>query len=361
MTSEADTRITLKLGYFVGLSVLVHALIIFDVMVPLPQRAIAPLPLIARLQPAESPAPVWSRPRAQRAPAPAIEPAVPMAAASASPELVPHAASSTPEFVPAPAASTPQVVAMPQAMPEAAGTEASPTTPSAVEEPVARPALVVVRHLPRKGEITYTLYLGVNKFSVGRTLQTWEIHGDSYRLSSVSETTGLAALFSRQRLAYESRGKLTANGLRPESFTTRRVRSGKSEDATADFDWSAMTATIGNPQRSVALSAEAQDIVSFMYQLGLTPLAPGRIELPITTGWKLERYEMEIGIEELLETPLGTLRVVPIKQVRRSDQESIQFWLALEYRLLPVRIRFFDRQGEPSGEQLVSDIRVSID
>jgi hypothetical protein len=29
------------------------------------------------------------------------------------------------------------------------------------------------------------------------------------------------------------------------------------------------------------------------------------------------------------------------------------------YRWLPVRIRFFIRDGEPSGEQLVSEIRVS--
>ena len=42
-------------------------------------------------------------------------------------------------------------------------------------------------------------------------------------------------------------------------------------------------------------------------------------------------------------------------------QESIELWLAAEYRWLPVRIRFFDREGEPSGEQLVSDIRVSAD
>jgi len=118
---------------------------------------------------------------------------------------------------------------------------------------------------------------------------------------------------------------------------------------------------IGNPQRDVALPADAQDLVSFMYQLGLMPLAPGRIELPITNGWNLERYELEIGGEEQLQTPFGTLRAVPVKQVRRPGQESIELWLAAEYRWLPVRIRFFDREGEPSGEQLVSDIRVSAD
>jgi hypothetical protein len=247
-------------------------------------------------------------------------------------------------------------------MVEPAEAETPPTAPPLeASEPQPKPAPLLARRLPRRGEITYELYLGNNKFNVGRTQQAWELNDDSYRLSSVSETTGLVGRFVRQRLAYESRGKLTANGLRPEHFTTQRVRSGRSEDAAADFDWSAMTAMIGNPQRGVALLADAQDLVSFMYQLGLLPLAPGRIELPITNGWKLERYELEIGGEEQLQTPFGTLRAVPVKQVRRPGQESIELWLAAGYRWLPVRIRFFDREGEPSGEQLVSDIRVSND
>jgi hypothetical protein len=225
--------------------------------------------------------------------------------------------------------------------------------------PPPPPAQPLARRLPHKGEIAYALYLGNDRFNVGRTLQSWEINGDRYRLASVSETTGLASVFSRQRMAYESQGRLTAAGLQPDHFTTERVRSGKSEKAAADFNWAAASATIDNPVRSVALPAGAQDIVSFMYQLGLAPLTPGRIELPITNGWKLERYEMDIGIEEMLDTPFGPLRAVPVKQVRRAGQETIELWLAPAYRWLPVRIRFFNREGEPSGEQLVTDIRVS--
>ena len=39
----------------------------------------------------------------------------------------------------------------------------------------------------------------------------------------------------------------------------------------------------------------------------------------------------------------------------------LELWVAAEHRWLAVRIRFFDREGGPSGEQLVSDIRVSND
>jgi hypothetical protein len=334
-----DIKRMRKLACFIALSMLAHLMLIYGVPFELPQRAADPLPLQARLMPAEPPPPLMPRPRS--APRPAAEPV------ATAPPTAP-----APVFDPAP-----------QAMYEPVEAETPAVAPPAVEDskPDPKPAPVLARRLPRRGEITYELYLGNDKFNIGRTLQTWELSGDSYRLSSISETTGLVALFVRQRIAYESRGRLTTGGLRPERFTTQRVRSGRSEDAAADLDWSAMTAMIDNPQRKVALPADAQDLVSFMYQLGLMPLAPGRIELPITNGWKLERYELDIGIEEPLQTPFGTLRALPVKQVRRPGQESIELWLAPEYRWLPVRIRFFDREGEPSGEQLVSEIRVSED
>ena len=345
-----------KLTYFVALSLLAHLAGIYGVRLELPQRVAEPLPLEVRLQPGVPPPPVLVRPRLQPRAAPRPAPSVAAPIFSATPQI---AAAPVDE----PASPAIYETAETEPPPVATAKVESPRVapPLAANEPAPKPAPLLARRLPRRGEITYELYLGDNKFNVGRTQQAWELNDDSYRLSSVSETTGLVALFVRQRIAYESRGKLTARGLRPEHFTTQRVRSGRSEDAAANLDWNAMTAMIGNPQISVTLPAEAQDLVSFMYQLGLMPLAPGRIELPITNGWKLERYELDIGGEEQLQTPFGTLRAVPVTQVRRPGQESIELWLAAEYRWLPVRIRFFDREGEPSGEQLVSDIRVSAD
>lgn len=334
-----------KLANFVALSLLVHLLVVYGVPYELPQRGADPLPLEARLQPAALPPPVLARPKR---PAPSRAPVI--APVAATPEIA-----EAPLFDPPPAPYT-----------EPATEEPPPVTATVSEEPPPakpEPAPVPARRLPRKGEITYVVYLGTEKFSAGETVQTWELNDDTYRLTSVSQTTGLVALFRRERRAYESVGKVTASGLRPEFFANQRVRSGRSEDAQANFDWNTMTVALGKAQeqKQLALPANAQDLVSFMYQLGLTPLVPGRMELPITNGWKLEHYELEVGAEEFLETPFGTLRALPVKQVRRPGQESIELWLATGYRLLPVRIRFFGRQGEPTGEQLVSDIRVSED
>jgi hypothetical protein len=237
----------------------------------------------------------------------------------------------------------------------------APAPEAATPAPPPGPSTPIARRLPHKGQISYELFLGNDKFNVGRTLQSWTLDDDRYRLMSVSQTTGLASLFARQSLEYVSVGKLTDAGLRPEFFGTERLRSGRTEAVSARFDWKDRTVTFGEPQRSAQLATDAQDVISFMYQLSLLPMKPGHIEIPVTNGWKYERYELVVGNEQTLTTPFGDVRAVPVKQVRRPGEESIELWLAPEYRWLPVRIRFFNRDGEPAGEQLVNDIRVSAD
>jgi hypothetical protein len=89
--------------------------------------------------------------------------------------------------------------------------------------------------------------------------------------------------------------------------------------------------------------------MSFIYQFALVPPAPGRYRLPITTGSKFDTYEIEVGAEETIETPLGTMRTLPVKQRQRAGAERIEIWLAAQYRYLPVKIRYFNRDGNPLG------------
>ena len=327
-----------KLAVFALLSLVGHWIAVSDVSLPVLRQAAEPPPLRVRLQATPPPAPVVPRPQPEK----------PQASPGPRHEI---ATAGVPAFEPAPAA-TDEPVPVAVATPPPA---AQPAPPAAASQPA--PALA--RRLPRNGEINYELYLGSNRFNVGRTVQSWSLSEGNYRLRSASETTGIAALFARQSIEYVSHGRLTAAGLRPETFRNERERRGSRDSAAAAFDWQALTVTFGQPPKQAPLAGNEQDLVSFMYQLGLMPLSPGRIELPITNGWRLDRYELEVGSEEALQTPFGEMRAVPVRQVRRSNEESIELWLAPAYRWLPVRIRFFDREGQPSGEQLVSDIRVS--
>jgi hypothetical protein len=217
--------------------------------------------------------------------------------------------------------------------------------------------------LPRRGRIAYTLLYGEDRSYVGRARHSWEVDAGAYRLASEAETGGLVELFRPQRLRYLSEGKITAQGLRPETFLMSRARRGQNEAAQARFEWDSGSLVYGTAreQKSAPLAAGAHDLMSFIYQFAIAPPVPGRYRLAIATGLRFETYEIEVSAEEPIETPLGTLRALPVRQLPRPGQESLQFWLAADYRYLPVRIRHFDREGRFAGEQIVSEIRLSED
>lgn len=247
-------------------------------------------------------------------------------------------------------------------------------TPTSAQAPEPEPVVVAtappsrpgpeqppVRRLPRKGHITYDLVYGRDRFPVGRTVQSWEMDAQGYRLASRSETTGIVDLLRSQHRTYFSRGTVTRAGLRPDSFMMSRNRGKRTEEARAHFNWTGATVTLGPAagQRQETLPARSQDLLSFMYQLSIDPPPPGRLHQVVTNGSRIETYELDVQNEEMIETPLGPMRALPIRQVRRPNEESLALWLAVEYRYVPVRLRFFDRSGEPQGEQIVTEIRLS--
>lgn len=303
---------------------------------PLPAAAVPPVP-------AAKPRPAKRRPPPQRtiavAPAPSAPPpsfVIPEPPETAQ-ETMPE-----PETVEAPA-TAPEVVAI------------APATALAPPEP---PPLHM---LPRRGRITYTLFLGTGKFEIGRTVQNWEFENGTYRIGSSSETTGLAAVLRSERRTYLSEGMVTRAGLQPTAFLMSRTRRGEREVARARFDWNAGQISWGttDERNQAALPAGSQDFLSLMYQLSLAPPKSGRITVPLTTGTKFETYELDVLPEEAIDTPLGSLRALPLRQVRKPGAETIQIWLAADYRHLPVMVRFFGRDGEPSGEQIANEIRMS--
>jgi len=327
------------------LSLAFHALVISGEWVPLPQAPGEPRLLQARL-----------------APPPELKRAVPRpkvrAARRAAPAPVPEVA--------AVAAASPLV--LPDLLPDEAPAEDVAEQPAAPEPPqrlalAAETSVAAAAHssLPRRGRISFTLFYGDERHYVGTAVQSWEAGADTYLLASEAETGGLVELLWSQRLRYVSRGRITPRGLQPESFLSSRTRRGRNEAAQARFDWSAGSLNFGyaHEQKSAPLPADAQDLMSFIFQYVLAPPAPGRYRVPITTGTRFEVYEIVVSGEERIETPLGVLRALPIRQVPRPGDESIEIWLAADYHYLPVRIRHFNRSGNFSGEQMVNEIRIS--
>ncbi len=226
--------------------------------------------------------------------------------------------------------------------------------------PPASPAATAAEAPPAQtGSIQYEVFYGSDRFSIGRSVQTWSIDQETYRLTSYSETTGLLGLFKPYQYSYVAEGRVGPDGLRPEALTVRTGRDGE-QQATARFDWTHKELTFGKlgSPRKAALDSSSYDLLTLFYQLPRLTLAPGRIEVSVTTGTKFRTYQLDVLPEELIELPIGTVRAIPVRQVRTPGEESIELWLAPEKRNLPVRICFFDDDGAMAVEQVATRISV---
>ncbi len=320
-----------RIALAIALSALAHVITLFAPLIKLPP-AQAPLPpLIAKLEPLPK---IAAKP-APRKPKPKPRPAPP----------VPAETISTGQPAESVSTEEPQIDAEPQ--------------PPAAEEPAkmveeAKPA----HPLPRRAQLTFVAYKGAD-FAVGEMRHHLEIGGDkSYTLRVGMNTTGLASLFKSYESNQQSSGTLTAQGLRPAKYSETRNSSKGKESLEATFLWEEKVLSFSGGN-SMPLPEQAQDIVSFLYQLSQLPLDKGALPIYISNGKKLERYELAIGEEEMIQTGIGRLRALPLRKIRLQGEEGLDVWLGMEYRLLPVKIRMLDRTGQIAGEMVVSEIRVA--
>ncbi len=207
-------------------------------------------------------------------------------------------------------------------------------------------------NLPTHGSIFYRVDYGPdeNRTEVGRAENRFLVEGQNYKLISIMETVGLAALLKPLRIEMESVGVLTAQGLQPTYFEIRQ--KGKEIKEKAAFDWAAKSVIVGNnaPEN---LNAGAQDLLSFTWQLGLMPNLKNGIHIQVATGKKLNSYPVEFVGEETIELPAGAFLTL---HFRASGEKTTEVWLASEYLLLPIKIRHTDQKGE-----IVTQVATKID
>ena len=323
-------RPTGRIALAIALSALVHAIALFAPLVKLPPVEVPLPPLTAKLEPLPK---IAAKPAPPRKPKPKPRP-VPVEA--------------LPADQPAENVSTeePQINAGPQ----------PPAIDEAIDKTVekARPA----HPLPKHAQLTFAAYKGKD-FKIGEARHRLEIGDDkSYILRVGMNTTGLASIFKTFESDHRSSGVLTAQGLRPNEFSETKNTSKGRESLAAKFSWEEKVLSFSNGN-STPLPEQAQDVASFLYQFPQLALDNGAISMYISNGKKLERYEFTIGEEEMIQTHLGRLRALPLHKVHAQGEEGLDIWLGLEYRLLPVKLRMFDRSGQIAGEMVISEILVA--
>ncbi|MDX8378724.1 MAG: DUF3108 domain-containing protein [Gallionella sp.] len=212
--------------------------------------------------------------------------------------------------------------------------------------------------LPKHAQLTYVAYLGTN-FPVGKVTQQLDIKDDqSYTLQERITTVGLASFFKTFDMKQRSTGRVTAQGLRPDNFTENKVTDDGEQTLSAAFDWKNKQLYFSNGSKA-ALPEKTQDLLSFLYQFSQIPLDRRLLPMHVSNGKKLENYDLEVGAEEQIITRMGKLRVLPLRKIHGAGEEGLEVWLALEYRLLPVKISQIDRKGEIAGQLVITKIQVS--
>ena len=307
---------------------------------PLDRPVIAPFH--ASLAPAEvivpPPAPVAAAapaaPRTlRRKPRPTAPPAIPELLSSiTAAEIATFPALAEALAPTAPEAESAAITAAPPPAPPEVVALAAPSAPIPALEPPAFP----VEALPAALAIDYRL---TSAIADGRASYEWRREGDDYRISGEAEATGFFTLFLEGRVLQESRGTVTAAGLRPERF---RERKPQGAEEGLEFDWNAGRVTFdrGSERRTTPLAGNTVDWLSMIFQLAHVPPSAQSVELEVFTQRKMYRFTLRVlGVEEI-DIPLGRVKALHLRHAASGANDAVDVWLGIDYHHLPVKMRY---------------------
>lgn len=354
-TPDAPPRVRRIFALALTASLLAHLALLAGPGLRLPADEPAPSLIEARLEPLPPPVPkpapeAKPQPRPEPRPKPITRP-VPMV--SSTPQTTAPADEPTPIPLdePAPVPLAPETAPPATSEPVA---EAKPEEPAPPPPPPLNP-------MPSRAEIHYSLLKGTNGFSIGRAAYIWQMRGDRYIITGITEGTGLVALIFPGKLVQISQGRITPKGLEPDAFWIQRGRPTPDKTSSAHFDYKQQTVTLGKKTdaTTVPMLPGAQDILSVTFQLAMTAPFQGEMLLHVTTAKALKPYRAHVVGEEMLDTPVGRLRTLHLARPQEAGEDAIDLWLAPDYNYMPVRMRVNHRKFG-IVEQVISHINVEF-
>ncbi len=301
----------------------------------LPDRVDEPAPLLATItELPPPPAPVEKRTSAKPRPRHVVRALPPVPVESPDPEVVaaavPAAESATPAPVPEPAA------------------------PPAIEEPIpATPSLAPPRELPPRIDLAYRAFLGTRGFLIGDAVYRLEHSGSQYRISTVGEARGLAALLFPGEAKAKSEGAITADGLQPTSYSIERNNGNRREAAT--FDWESGMVQL-NDDKSAPLDLPTFDPLVVLWQFYFAPPTQDETEFSIATTRKIYHVTFRRVGTEKITLPFGDVDTEIWKKVAGDGSIDAQVWLAPSLRYVAVKLRLSNARVTVEG--LLDSIRV---
>jgi len=231
---------------------------------------------------------------------------------------------------------------------------------AAADSAVAAPAVDIgppTPQLPPRVDLAYKVFFGTRGFMIGDATYRFEHDGDRYRISTVGQARGLAALIVRGTGKVESRGRITAAGLKPYEFAIERGSPDKRE--LAYFDWDAGNVVLHDGS-TAQLEPPAFDPLTILWQPYFAPPSRDDQTFSLATTRKVARYKLSLDGEETVTWPRG--EVATQRWHRRSDDGKTEawFWLAPSLHFIPIKMRI-TRTSRGTLEVLLDSIRTDAD
>ncbi|MGE5668537.1 MAG: DUF3108 domain-containing protein [Betaproteobacteria bacterium] len=213
--------------------------------------------------------------------------------------------------------------------------------------------------LPPRVDLAYKVYLGTQGFMIGDATYRFEHDGDRYRIFTVGQARGLAALIVHGTGIVESRGLITPTGLKPIEFAIQRGSAERRE--IAYFDWDGQTVSL-NDGETADLTAPAFDPLTILWQPYFSPPKEGTREMTfsIATTRKVTRYTLSREADERLPWAQGEIRTERWRRRSEDGKTEAWFWLAPSLHYIPVKMRV-TRTSRGTLEARLDSIRVDED
>jgi hypothetical protein len=316
-------------------SALVH-LALTQWPVPPPGEIESPPPLVATItELPPPPPPVATRPSAK----PKRRAAVAIAPAATAPVI--------PDILPAPSADVEPTPPMDPA-------------PVVAELPFDEPAVTVPivsapppKQLPPRIDLAYRAFLGTRGFFIGEGVYRLEHQANQYKISTVAEARGLAALLFHGQALARSEGAITSAGLQPNTYSIERTSNHRRESAT--FDWETGMVLL-NDDKSSPLEMPTFDPLVVLWQFYFAPPEQNETQFNIATTRRIYHYSFRRIATETLTLPFGEIETQVWRRQGGDGSIDAQVWLAPSLHFVAVKVRLSNDRA--TVEALLDSIRV---
>jgi hypothetical protein len=230
-----------------------------------------------------------------------------------------------------------------------------PPAAAPLDEPVAAatelPALP--KQLPPRIDLTYRGFLGTRGFFIGDAVYRLEHSANQYKISTVGEARGLAALFFRGQGKATSEGAITASGLQPNTYSIERTHNYRRESAT--FDWESGMVIL-NDDKALPLELPTFDPLAVIWQFYFAPPGQEDAEFNIATTRKIYHYVFHRVGNETVTLPFGDVDAQIWERQAGDGGLEAQIWLAPSLHYVAVKVRLSNDRA--TVEALLDSIHV---